>query len=78
MTENRCLKALYHDREVGTLAFTSDKRAAFEYSDLWLEDGFSVSPFSLPLEKKVYLPVKSYFQGLFGVFADSLPDAWEI
>lgn len=48
------IEEVIHDREVGTLAFTSDKRAAFEYSDLWLEDGFSVSPFSLPLEKKVY------------------------
>ena len=29
-----------------------------------------------PLEKKVYVPVKDYFNGLWGVFADSLPDAW--
>lgn len=33
--------------------------------------------FSLPLEKKVFIP-KSYtpFDGLFGIFADSLPDGW--
>ena len=36
----------------------------------------SISPFSLPLEKKVYMPKIDPFEGLFGVFADSLPDAW--
>lgn len=76
MTGNKYLKVWYHGREVGTMALTSDKKAAFEYSDVWLEEGFSINPFSLPLEKKVYVPVKPYFQGLFGVFADSLPDAW--
>lgn len=30
----------------------------------------------MPLEKKVYVPQKVIFAGLFGVFADSLPDAW--
>lgn len=70
------LKVMYHGRKVGTLAFTQDKRAAFEYSGEWLESGFSISPFSLPLKKQVFVPVKLYFQGLFGVFADSLPDAW--
>jgi serine/threonine-protein kinase HipA len=51
-------------------------QVAFEYDDNWLSDGFSISPFSLPLEKKVFLPSKEHFDGLFGVFADSLPDAW--
>ena len=32
--------------------------------------------FSLPLKKQVFLPTKDYFSGLFGVFADSLPDNW--
>ena len=61
---------------VGTLAMTNERKAAFEYADEWLENGFSISPFSLPLEKKVCVPVKEYFNGLWGVFADSLPDAW--
>ena len=55
---------------------TNERKAAFEYADEWLENGFSISPVSLPLEKKVYVPVKDYFNGLWGVFADSLPDAW--
>lgn len=28
---------------------------AFEYADKWLANGFSISPFSLPLEKRVLL-----------------------
>ena len=48
----------------------------FQYDDSWLEQGFSISPFSLPLENQVFVPTKDYFDGLFGVFADSLPDHW--
>ena len=63
--------------KVGTLAVTDNYLCAFEYSDEWLMNGYSISPFSLPLEKKVFIP-KSYtpFDGLFGIFADSLPDGW--
>lgn len=28
------------------------------------------------VSSKVYVPEKTYFDGLFGIFADSLPDAW--
>lgn len=76
MRENKVLHVYYGERLVGTLALTESKKAAFEYADEWLADGFSISPFSLPLEKKVFVPTKDYFRGLFGVFADSLPDAW--
>uniref|UniRef100_UPI003FF1174D type II toxin-antitoxin system HipA family toxin n=1 Tax=Lachnospira eligens TaxID=39485 RepID=UPI003FF1174D len=76
MREDRVINVFYHDRLVGTLAITNERKAAFEYADEWLENGFSISPFSLPLEKKVCVPVKEYFNGLWGVFADSLPDAW--
>ena len=64
------------DRPVGTLAETADHRVAFAYSDAWLEDGFAISPFSLPVEPKVFVPSSRTFHGLWGVFADSLPDAW--
>lgn len=70
------LNVYYDNRLVGTLARTDKKSIAFMYDDDWLESGFSISPFSLPLEKRVFLPNKPYFGGLFGVFADSLPDAW--
>ena len=76
MKETKQLQVWYDEKRVGTLAITSDKRVAFEYDDTWIEEGFSISPFSLPLKKQVFLPTKPYFKGLFGVFADSLPDAW--
>lgn len=72
MRQDRIINVFFHDRLVGTLAMTNERKAAFEYADEWLENGFSISPFSLPLEKKVYVPVKDYFNGLWGVFADSL------
>lgn len=70
------LDVFYHDRLVGTLALYQNRLAAFAYSDDWLAEGFSISPFSLPLEKKVFIPKIDPFEGLFGVFADSLPDGW--
>lgn len=66
----------YHDRIVGELAETKDGFVAFQYSKDWLADGFAISPFSLPLDNKVYVPDKDVFEGVFGVFADSLPDGW--
>jgi serine/threonine-protein kinase HipA len=43
---------------------------------MWLRDGFSISPFHLPLEKKVFIAKREPFEGCFGVFNDSLPDGW--
>ena len=76
MRQNNALQVYYAERLVGTLAMTADHKAAFQYDDEWLENGFSISPFSLPLEKQVFVPQKDYFDGLFGAFADSLPDNW--
>ncbi len=73
---SRILSVKYGDRKVGTLALTLDHKAAFAYDEEWIENGFSISPFSLPLKKQVFIPAKDHFDGLFGVFADSLPDAW--
>ena len=70
------LDVLYHGKLVGTLADAGKGKTAFEYSEDWLESGFPISPFSLPLEKKVFVAEKDAFFGLFGVFSDSLPDAW--
>ena len=74
MDNYKYLKVLYNDKLVGTLAKTPDRLVAFEYDNEWIGNGFSISPFSLPLEKKVFLPKFEPFDGLFGVFNDSLPD----
>lgn len=70
------LVVLYNDRHVGTMAMYKNGRAAFEYSREWINDGFSINPFSLPLERRVFIPGIEPFEGLYGVFADSLPDGW--
>ena len=76
MRQNNALQVYYDERHVGTLAMTADHKVAFQYCEEWLENGFPISPFSLPLKKQVFVPTKDYFDGLFGVFADSLPDNW--
>ena len=70
------LDVFYHERKVGTLALYQRHLAAFAYEQEWLETGFPISPFSLPLEKKVFVPRIDPFNGSFGVFTDSLPDGW--
>lgn len=64
--------------QVGRLALTPSvpHTCAFEYSKEWLENGFSISPLELPLTKGVKIAPYHPFDGLFGVFADSLPDGW--
>lgn len=61
---------------VGQMALTSDAICAFQYDDNWLKNGYSISPFELPLQKGVFLAKRSPFNGNFGVFEDSLPDGW--
>lgn len=72
----KTLNVKYHGNLVGILALTNHGKVAFSYDKEWLENGFSISPFSLPLEPKVFIPNNYIFDGLFGIFADSLPDAW--
>ncbi len=76
MKKTERLNVKYHDRLVGTMALYKGRLAAFEYDREWLADGFSISPFSLPLEQRVFIPKTDPFDGVFGVFADSLPDGW--
>lgn len=76
MDNYKYLNVFYNDILVGTLAKTPDRVIAFEYDLDWLNNGFSISPFSLPLIKKVFIPKYDPFGGLFGVFNDSLPDGW--
>lgn len=66
----------YNGRTVGYLAETNNSEIAFQYDAAWLADGFSISPFSLPLATKIYINRKDIFNGLYGVFQDSLPDGW--
>lgn len=65
MNSVKKLDAIIDDIKIGTLAVADNHLCAFEYSDEWLAKGYSISPFSLPLEKKVFIP-KAYtpFEGI--------------
>ena len=66
---------MFDQREVGRLKYGSSV-AYFAYSRDWLEEGFPISPRSLPLENRLFKGRTGYFEGLPGVFADSLPGGW--
>lgn len=62
-------------RKVGRLAL-SDRRILFEYDPDFLAGRMQISPFQLPLRPGIVVGDANVFDGLFGVFNDSLPDGW--
>ena len=59
--------------EVGLLS-EENGRIFFEYAPDFLTSGIELSPFKLPLKSGIFEDTKRTFDGLFGVFNDSLPD----
>ena len=70
------LTVKYNGKIVGYLAELENGKLAFQYDEKWVKNGFSISPFSLPLDTSIRYGDKDLFGGLFGVFQDSLPDGW--
>lgn len=71
------LEVFLNEKKVGTLALDDRNLVVFEYDPKWIETGFSISPLSLPLRPGLFAPKNPLlFDGLSGVFADSLPDGW--
>lgn len=62
-------------RKVGRLAMR-DRRILFEFDPAFLADPLPLSPFQLPVRPGVVAGRPVVFDGLFGVFNDSLPDGW--
>lgn len=60
---------------VGRLA-EKEYRIYFEYHSDFIDRGLELSPFMLPLREGVHTFDRSLFEGLAGVFNDSLPDGW--
>lgn len=60
---------------VGRLAIR-DRTIYFEYDDTFIRKGIEISPFRLPLQRGVIELPQRPFEGLAGVFSDSLPDGW--
>ena len=61
--------------QVGRLALVR-RKIYFEYSPSFIASGLEISPAKLPLQSGAKAPVTDIFDGLFGVFNDSLPDGW--
>ena len=60
---------------VGRLAI-KNRKIFFEYDTEFIKTGIELSPFKLPLKAGVFNSESYIFEGLFGVFNDSLPDGW--
>jgi serine/threonine-protein kinase HipA len=69
------LDARNQRRKVGRLAF-NNRRVLFEYDASFIASGIEISPVKLPLRPGVAVAETMIFDGLFGVFNDSLPDGW--
>jgi serine/threonine-protein kinase HipA len=62
-------------KPVGRLA-TRNRQIFFEYDPSFITRPLPISPFHLPLATHVLGPFNTPFEGLPGVFNDSLPDGW--
>lgn len=78
MAELTQIEVWMHGHQVGRLGLTPNtpQTCAFEYTAEWLANGFSISPFELPLTAGLKIAPYHPFEGCFGVFADCLPDGW--
>lgn len=72
---NVSLTANYPKTQVGKLLL-KDRKIYFEYAAEFLSANLEISPFKLPLQAGVQIIKEPIFNGLFGVFYDSLPDGW--
>jgi len=79
MTGNKKLKVLLNfsgdNISVGELIL-SESKIWFKYDADFINRKIELSPFKLPLTDKIYAAENYPFDGLFGVFNDSLPDGW--
>ncbi len=66
-----------HDiQPVGSLAYRN-RKAYLQYDESFLQAGIELSPLYHPTDSELQQPYSAYvFEGLHGVFNDSLPDAW--
>ncbi|WFU06003.1 type II toxin-antitoxin system HipA family toxin (plasmid) [Rhizobium sp. CB3171] len=64
-------------RTLGTLAWSSpERRAYFEYAAEFLAAPLPVSPFNVKTNPGLIAAPRDPFDGLHGLFNDSLPDGW--
>ena len=74
-TVNVFLHHLDNKLFVGKLAL-KDRKIYFEYDSNFIQKNIDISPYILPLKRELQVCDDRIFDGLFGVFSDSLPDGW--
>ena len=62
-------------QKVGRLAIR-DEIIYFEYDNSFLKSNLEISPIKLPIQRGLIELPRTPFEGLAGVFNDSLPDGW--
>jgi len=63
------------EQQVGEL-IQEGRGIYFKYYTEFIKTGLAISPFHLPLKDSIYSAPSQPFEGLFGVFSDSLSDGW--
>ena len=67
----------FDERIVGTLQMTPERdRSVFEYDKDWIANGFSISPWELPLQTGLIYSKGNSFGGGFATYEDSMPDGY--
>ncbi len=61
--------------DVGEMV-TDNRTIYFRYNANFLKNGFNISPIKLPFNNEINSAGSEPFDGLYGVFNDSLPDGW--
>lgn len=78
MSKNKKIKAflnLDNQVEIGEM-IENQGRIYFKYHPDFIAKGLEISPFKMKLSKEILIPKERCFDGLFGVFSDSIPDGW--
>lgn len=67
----------FEEREIPVGQMVLDgKDIPFKYHDDFIRSGWNISPLKLSFDDSIQVAKPTPFDGIFGVFADSLPDAW--
>lgn len=61
--------------EIGDM-IENEGKIYFKYHPDFVANGLEISPFKMKLSNEILVPKEQHFDGLFGVFSDSIPDGW--
>lgn len=78
-TSHNLIYVYYHgsqDQQLMGRLLLKNRQIFFEYDQGFIKSGLALSPFKLPVRSGVIASHDHTFDGLFGVFNDSLPDGW--